>query len=160
MKTALYPGSFDPATLGHMDIIARVSKLFSRVVVAVLVNPAKNGLFLPEERAELLKSLCKSYPNVEVRMHGGLVAELVKSVGADVIVKGVRDAADFSYETTMAYYNRALTGGVETLFLPADEKFRHISSSAVKELAAHGADIGEYVPAETERALKERFQHG
>ena len=142
MKTILYPGSFDPVTLGHMDIIQRASSLADRLLVAVLINPNKTGMFPPQERV--------------VIMFTGLLADLARREQVQAIIKGVRGVIDLENETTMARANKQLGGGLETLFLPSSSKVEHISSTLVREIAAFHGNVDEYVPACVVRRLRER----
>ena len=141
----LYPGSFDPVTRGHMDIIERASRLCDRLVVAVLHNPDKSGALAVEERVRLLKKACAALPNVEVIARGGLTIECAAEVGAQAIVRGVRPLGDFEPEYQMAQINRAL-GGVETLMMTTSEGLSSISSSVVRQVASFGGDIAQMVP--------------
>ena len=145
MRTMLYPGSFDPVTRGHMDIIERASRLCDRLVVAVLHNPDKRGALAVEERVRLLKKACAALPNVEVIARGGLTIECAAEVGAQAIVRGVRPLGDFEPEYQMAQINRAL-GGVETLMMTTSEGLSSISSSVVRQVASFGGDIAQMVP--------------
>ena len=143
---AVCPGSFDPVTSGHVDVVRRAAALFDEVVVAVLANPAKAGLFSLEERVDLLRVSLPDLPAVRVDgVRGGLLVDYSRSVGACAVVKGVRSGPDFAYELPMALMNRHLTG-VETVFLPGDPRFEHVSSSLVKEVASHGGDVRGLVP--------------
>jgi pantetheine-phosphate adenylyltransferase len=154
MTTALCPGSFDPPTSGHADVIGRALSLFDRVVVAVIDNPSKNSMFTPAERAALLTEMYGD--SVEVTSFSGLLVEHVREVGADVVVKGLRTVEDYEYETQMAQMNHHMTG-METLFLPTRPQYRFISSSLVKEIARLGGSVGGLVPDVVEKALKEKL---
>jgi pantetheine-phosphate adenylyltransferase len=143
---AVCPGSFDPVTNGHVDVVRRAAALFDEVVVAVLANPAKRGLFPIEERVELLRASLDGLDGVRVEsVSGGLLVDYCRSVGAAAILKGLRSGNDYAYELPMARMNRHLTG-IETVFLPADPVFEHVSSSLVKEVAGHGGDVAGLVP--------------
>ena len=145
-RRCVCPGSFDPVTSGHVDVIRRAAALFDDVVVAVLANPAKAGTFTVPERVALLTAALDGVPGVRVEaVDGGLLVDYCRRVGAVAVVKGLRSAADFAYELPMALMNRHLTG-LETVFLPGDPRFEHVSSSLVKEVAAHGGDVGGLVP--------------
>lgn len=146
MKTVVYPGSFDPCTNGHLDIIARAAKLADRVVVAVLVNSSKTPLFSAEERVELLKTATKEFDNVEVYSFSGLLVDFMKEVGATVIVKGIRAVSDFEYEFQMALTNHALSPDIETVFIPSGKDYMFLSSSLVKEVAKYGGSLSGLVP--------------
>ena len=135
------PGSYDPVTLGHVDAIRRASTLFDEVVVAVLHNPAKQGVFTPDERRALIEDALGDLPGVSVEVFGGrLLVDVCREVGADVVVKGLRSDTDFAYELPMALMNRHLTG-LETVFLPGEPSLAHVSSSLVKEVARYGGDV-------------------
>lgn len=153
-KTALCPGSFDPPTNGHADVIGRALALFDRVVVAVIDNPSKKSMFSPSERAELLKELFGD--EIEVTSFRGLLVDHVREVGADTVVKGLRTVEDYEYETQMAQMNHHMTG-METLFMPTRPQYRFISSSLVKEIARLGGSVGGLVPDVVEKALKEKL---
>jgi pantetheine-phosphate adenylyltransferase len=143
---AVCPGSFDPVTNGHVDVVRRASTLFDEVVVAVLGNPAKKGLFPLEERVELIRAALGDEPGVRVEaVTGGLLVDYCRSVGAAAIVKGLRSGNDFAYELPMARMNQHLTG-IETVFLTGDPAFEHVSSSLVKEVAGLGGDVTGLVP--------------
>jgi pantetheine-phosphate adenylyltransferase len=154
MTTALCPGSFDPPTSGHIDVIDRVIEVFDRVVVAVIDNPSKKALFTAEERAQLFVDIYGDA--VEVTTFGGLLVDHFRETGADVVVKGLRTGGDHEYETQMAQMNRHLTG-METLFVPTRPELGFISSSLVKEVAKLGGSVSGLVPDVVEKALKERL---
>lgn len=146
MKTVVYPGSFDPCTNGHLDIISRAAKLADRVIVAVLVNSSKSPLFTAEERVELLKTAVAEFDNVEVHSFSGLLVDFMKEVGSTVIVKGIRAVSDFEYEFQMALTNHALYSEIETLFIPSRKDYMFLSSSIVKEIARYGGRLEGLVP--------------
>ena len=146
-KTVICPGSFDPVTLGHLDIITRASGMFGKVVVAVLVNSSKTPTFSTEERIELLTEAVSGLPNVEIVSFEGLLAEYCKTCGIDTIVKGLRAVSDFEYEFQMAIANKKLNPKLETIFLTADADSTFLSSSMVRELGSMGGDISNFVPA-------------
>ena len=148
MKTAVFPGSFDPVTLGHLDIIERSATIFDKVYVSILNNSAKAPLFSTQERKELLLRVTKHLTNVEIDTFSGLLADYVSDKKIDVIVKGIRSASDFDYEFQMALINKTLDGGVETLFLPTNPKYMAIHSGYVKEVAAYGGSIESMVSPE------------
>ena len=146
MKTVVYPGSFDPCTNGHLDVITRAAKLFDRVIVAVLVNNSKSPLFTAEERVELLKTAVSGYSNVEIHFFSGLLVDFMKQVGSTVIIKGIRAMSDFEYEFQMALTNHALYQDFETLFIPTSKDYMFLSSSIVKEIAKYGGPLEGLVP--------------
>ena len=151
---AVCPGSFDPVTHGHLDVIERTARLADAVIVAVGGNMAKNALFTPEERVEMLEAACAAWDNVSVLPLSGLLVDFCAAQNASVISKGVR-AADFDYELQMAQMNRRLTG-VETILLPADPKWAFVSSSLVREVATLGGDVSEFLPAEVAKLTTAR----
>ncbi|MDO4484029.1 MAG: pantetheine-phosphate adenylyltransferase [Clostridia bacterium] len=148
MKTAIYPGSFDPVTLGHLDIIKRGSGLFDKLIVAVLVNPGKHCAFSVAQRMEMLRTVCRDLPNVEVDSFTGLLADYVAIKGADAVLRGLRGTDDYISESRMALINRDLNPKMDTVFLVSSGEHAHISSSAVREIAAFGGDYSAYVPVE------------
>ena len=153
----LYPGSFDPVTLGHMDMIRRAAALFDTVVVGVLHNPEKQGCFSVEQRVDMLKKACAGIPNVQVISYGGLLAQLTREEGISVVVRGVRGVNDLESETAMARINGQLNPGLETLLLPASPACGDISASMVRQLAQFGADIAPYVPREALEEIQKMF---
>ena len=154
----LYPGSFDPVTLGHLDIIRRAAAIFDTVVVGVLHNPEKKGCFSVEQRVDMLQRACRDMPNVQVISYGGLLAQLTRETGISVVVRGVRGVADLESETAMARINHQLNPDLETLFLPASPEMGEISASMVRQLAAFGADLSAYVPQEALPVILAAFQ--
>lgn len=146
MKLAICPGSFDPVTNGHLNIIGRAAAMFDQVVVVVMVNGNKKPLFTCEERVELLKRATAHMPNVEIDSYDGLLADYAEKKQARVIVKGLRALSDFEYEFQMALTNRKLNPAVETVFLTTNAEYMYLSSSLVKQVAEFGGDIGEFVP--------------
>ena len=148
MSTAIYPGSFDPVTLGHLNIIKRAAACFDKVIVCVMVNSKKTGMFAPEERVELLKRSTARFPNVEVDSSNELLAAYAKRRKAHVVVKGLRAVSDFEQEVQMAVINRHLNPELETMFLASSEKYTYLSSTIVKEMARYGADLTGLVPRE------------
>ncbi|MER3425865.1 MAG: pantetheine-phosphate adenylyltransferase [Thermus sp.] len=155
----VYPGSFDPFTNGHLDVTRRAARLFSKVTVAVLENPNKRGqyLFSAEERVEIIREAIHDLPNVEVASFQGLLAEFVKQIGAQAIVKGLRAVSDYEYELQMAHLNRQLMPGLETLFILSATRYSFVSSTMVKEIARYGGDVSKLVPPATLRALKAKY---
>ncbi|HEX5741933.1 MAG TPA: pantetheine-phosphate adenylyltransferase [Pilimelia sp.] len=156
MRRAVCPGSFDPVTNGHLDIVARASRLFDEVIVAVMINPSKSGLFPIEERTGLLRQVIGDLPNVRVETFQGLLVDFCKAHGAAVVVKGLRAVSDFDYELQMAQMNTGLAG-VETLFMPTNPLYSFLSSSLVKDVAKWGGDVSAHVPEVVARRLGERF---
>ena len=148
MRIAVYPGSFDPITNGHLDIIKRGSKSFDKVIVAVLINIDKKGLFDVEERVELIKKVVKDIPNVEVLSFNGLLVDFVKIHNATVILKGLRAVSDFEYELQMALMNKKLDPEIETMFMMTSDEYCYLSSSSVKQVAKFGGCIEGLVPDE------------
>ena len=158
VRRAVCPGSYDPVTNGHVDVVARAATLFDEVVVAVLYNPAKRGTFAIEERLSLLEESLTDVRNLRVEAFADrLLVDVCRDLGASAIVKGLRGGTDFAYELPMALMNRHLTG-IETVFLPGDPSLEHISSSLVKEVAAHGGDISGLVSDRVRDALLARLQ--
>ncbi|HET6213387.1 MAG TPA: pantetheine-phosphate adenylyltransferase [Micromonosporaceae bacterium] len=156
MRRAVCPGSFDPATNGHLDVIGRASRLFDEVIVAVLVNQAKAGLFTIDERIEMLYEATEAYPNVRVESFHGLLVDFCRAQGAAVVVKGLRAVSDFDYELQMAQMNVGLAG-VETLFMATNPLYSFLSSSLVKDVAKWGGDVSGHVPEPVARRLAERL---
>ena len=156
MRRAVCPGSFDPVTLGHLDIIGRASKLYDEVVVAVLINQSKSGLFKLDERLDILAEVTGGYSNVRVEAFQGLLVDFCRTNGIEVIVKGVRVASDFDYELQMAQMNIGLSG-IETLFMPTNPMYSFVSSSLIKDVAKWGGDVTPHVPDVVADRLRERF---
>lgn len=148
MKIGICPGSFDPITYGHLDIIRRASQMFDKVIVLVLINPKKNYTFSMTEREEMARKVTAGIPNVEVDHYDGLLANYAQNIGAAAIVKGLRAMSDFEYEFQMALINRKLNKELETVFLPSSEENTYISSSVVKQIADFGGDISGFIPKE------------
>lgn len=157
MKLAVYPGSFDPATNGHIDIIERAAALFDRVIVAVSINSGKNPLFTIEERTELLKEITKQYRNVEVDCFYGLTVEYTAEKNAQVIIRGLRAISDFENEFQMALTNKKMRPEIETMFMMAQPQWSFLSSSVVKEVASYGGCIKDFVPEPVEKELVKKF---
>ena len=159
MQTAIYPGSFDPVTLGHLNIIKRAAACFDRLIVCVMINSKKQGMFTPEERVELLKKATARFPNVEVDYSEGLLAAYAKRRRAHVVVKGLRAVSDFEQEVQMAVINRKLNPGLETMFLASSEKYTyHELHHRQGRLARYGADLGEFLPREIVDDVNRRMQ--
>lgn len=146
MKIAVYPGSFDPCTNGHLDIITRASGIFDKIIVAVLENSDKIPLFSAEERVDMIRGLTAEIDNVSVTSFSGLLVDFMKEVGADVVIRGLRAVSDFEYEFQMALTNRKLFSDFETLFLPSSTEYMFLSSSIVKEVAGYGGNLDGLVP--------------
>ncbi len=158
MITAIYPGSFDPVTRGHLDIIERASVTVDHLIVAVLVNSVKNPLFSVEERVALLKQETAHLPNVEIASFGGLLVEFARASKAKVIIRGLRAVTDFEYELQMAQTNRKMAPEVDTLFFTTSLEYAYLSSSIVKEVALYGGDISAFVTPAVEQAVKKKAQ--
>ena len=157
-KIAVVPGSFDPITNGHLDIIERASRVFPEVRVAVMNNSSKNSLFTVEERMDLISTVTAKFPNVLVESSTGLLIDYANTVGASVIVRGLRAISDFEYEMQVTSMNRMLNESIETFFVMTKNQYSFLSSSIVKEVARYGGDISALVPAEVEKALAAKFQ--
>ena len=158
MKTAIYPGSFDPVTLGHINIIKRAAAAFDKVIVCVMVNSEKNGgVFSPEERLDMLKKSIH-VDNVEFDVNDGLLAEYARKRGARVLVKGLRAVSDFESEVQMAMINSKLNPDLDTVFFPSSEKYTYLSSSVAKEMARYNADLTEFLPREILDDVKKKMQ--
>lgn len=157
MSTALYPGTFDPITFGHIDIAIRASRIFSRVIAVVAQNPGKNPLFSVEERLAMVREVLKDVPRIEVISHGGLIVDCVKEQQATVIIRGLRALTDFEYEFQMAYTNRKLFDAAETVFLMPSARYTYLNSTMVKQIARFGGDIGNFVPLYVHDKLQEKF---
>ncbi len=156
---AIYPGTFDPVTNGHLDIIERSSKLFGNVMVAILVNPQKEPLFSSDERLELIQqSIPSGITNVDVAVFQGLLVEYAEEIGANVIVRGIRAVSDYEYELQMALMNRRFRPEIETFFMLPAENYSYLSSRLVREIAENGGSLEGLVPEIVEKALKDRFK--
>jgi pantetheine-phosphate adenylyltransferase len=157
-KTAVYPGTFDPVTFGHIDLIYRASRIFDKVIVAVAHSKPKGVLFTVEERVEMLRGAVGGIGNVTVDDFSGLVVEYVKKKGANVMIRGLRMLSDFEYEFQMALTNRKLAERIETIFMMPHEDYSYVSSRLLKEAASFGADIRNFVPARVAAALKRKLK--
>lgn len=157
MKTAIYPGTFDPVTNGHLDIIVRASEIFDEIIIAVALDSQKNTLFSVEERVALLEEATKDIKGVSVRGFEGLTIELARQWGAKAIIRGLRVAGDFEYELQLALMNKKLAPDIETVFLMTKSDYSYISSSAIRWAASLKANIAEFVPPHVEKALLERY---
>ena len=159
MTKAVYPGSFDPLTFGHLDIVERSVRLFDRVVMAILTNPAKEALFSVEERCDMIdKAVRKRFPSVEVDVFHGLLVDYAREKDAQVIVRGIRAVTDYEYEFQMALMNRRLAPGIETVFMMPAEHYSYLSSRLVKEIAGLGGSVEGLVPPQVEKRLKKRLR--
>jgi pantetheine-phosphate adenylyltransferase len=158
MKIAIYPGSFDPTTNGHIDIIKRAASFVDKLVVGVLENPSKTPVFTTDERLKQLTRLTADMPNVEVMTFSGLTVDFARSIGASLIIRGLRAVTDFEYEFQMALTNRNLAGEIETLFIPTSSHCLYLSSSMVKEIAMFGGNIDDKVPAIIRDALLDKYK--
>ena len=156
--SAMYPGTFDPITLGHEDLVRRACRLFDKVVVAIAANPGKEPMFSIDERVSLAESVLSEFDNVDVSGYDGLTVDFAKANDLQVIVRGLRAISDFEYEFQLANMNRHLTSEVETAFLTPTEKYTYISSSLVREVAGMGGDISEFVSPQVRSALLERIE--
>ena len=157
---AIYPGSFDPLTNGHLDLIERSLRLFDELVVAVVTNPAKKGLFTDGERVEMIREATRHLREIEIVVFDGLLVDLTARVGARAIIRGLRAVSDFEYEFQMALMNRRLEGDVETVFMMPSEAYSYVSSRLVKEVARLGGDVTGLVPPEVVRRLSARYAGG
>lgn len=157
---AIYPGSFDPLTLGHLDLIERGSRIFPRLIVAVLRNAGKEPLFSPGERVSMLRHCAGQIPGVEVCEFEGLLVDFAERMGARAVLRGIRAISDYEYEFQMAWMNRRLAPNLETVFMMPGEAYSYLSSRLVREVAALGRDVTGLVPPEVERRLREKFAGG
>lgn len=156
-KIAIYPGTFDPITYGHVDVIQRAAEIFSKVFVVVAVNSRKTTLFTDEERLEMVANSLSHLPNVEAVIHKRLTVEIAKEKGAIAIIRGIRAVSDFEYEFQIALMNRKLAPDVYTVFMAPHEKYTYLNSTIVRELARYGKDTGEFVPEFVSNKLKEKL---
>lgn len=157
MNKAIYPGSFDPVTYGHIDIIERASDIFDELIVAVLNNSAKQPLFSIDERVNILKEVLKDIPNIKVLSYEGLLVDFTMECDAKVIVRGLRAVTDFEYELQLAQTNSVLNKGVDTMFLTTSLEYAYLSSSTVKEVASYGGNIDNFVPPLVKKLTYEKF---
>jgi pantetheine-phosphate adenylyltransferase len=160
MVKAIFPGSFDPPTFGHLNIIERAYGLFDELYVVVAVNKQKRYLFSPEERIEFFRGLIKPYPNVSVHICETLIVDFAKKNGCRVLVRGVRSVPDFSYEFEVSLMNKSLDPAIETIFMPTDPRYFVLRSSAIKELASFDGNLSAMVPEVVAKALKAKYQSG
>jgi len=160
MSIAIYPGSFDPITKGHIDVLKKAVKIFDKVIIAVSINPAKKGLFSVEQRVEMIKKSIENIEKVEVDHFSGLTAQYAKEKKASAIIRGLRAVSDFEYEMQMAQMNNSLYDDIETIFLVPKSKYNFISSSIVKEVSKLGGDIDKFVTPIVSKYLKENINRG
>ena len=160
MRTVIYPGSFDPMTNGHLDIVKRAARLFDSVIVAVAVNSDKKPLFTLEERVELVTETVREFPNVRVDSFTGLLVNYVEKAGGQAVIRGLRAVSDFEFEFQLALMNRKLNERVETIFMMPKETYTFLSSRIIKEIARLGGDVKAFVPAHVEAALKGKLSVG
>ena len=158
MRKVLYPGTFDPVTYGHIDIIQRACDLFDEIVVTVAINPTKTPLFTVRERIEFIIESVREYPQVSVDSFDGLVVDHAKNVGAIGIIRGLRAMSDFEYEFQMALMNRKLAKNINTVFLMPHEKYTYLNSSIIRNLASLNSDVSDFVPGIVQKALKKKFK--
>ena len=157
MKRAIYPGSFDPLTLGHLDMIERSAKIVDELVIGVLNNSAKNSLFSLDERVSMIKEMTESMPNVTVASFDGLLVDYMKEINATIIVRGLRAVTDFEYELQIAQTNHVENPDIETIFLTTNLQYSYLSSTIVKEFASYGGDISKFVPARFIDRIYEKY---
>ena len=157
---AVYAGSFDPVTFGHLDLMERAGKLFDRVIIAIGKHPSRNPLFTFQERMDLLSEVTRSIPNLKIDFFDGLLFQYCQRVGARVIVRGLRAATDFEYELQIAHANADMAPQIDTIFLPTRTHYGFVSASLVREIASHGGDVSHYAPAPVCAALKAKFATG
>ncbi|MEQ8764165.1 MAG: pantetheine-phosphate adenylyltransferase [Planctomycetota bacterium] len=157
-RCAIYPGTFDPVTNGHLDLIERGRGLFDELVVAIARNPSKTPLFSPDERAAMLETLSAEWPEVIIDCFDGLVVDYVRERQAGFILRGLRSVTDFEYEYQMALTNRSLAPGIDTVFVMPDERFAYTSSTLIKDIASHGGDVSRFVPDLVARQLRAKLE--
>ena len=158
MITAVYPGSFDPITVGHEDIIVRASEIVDKLIIGVLINESKNPTFTIDERVEMIRSLYKDNPRIEVKSFKGLTIDFARSEGASVIVRGLRAVTDFEYELQLSQTNKVLAPDIETIFLTTNLRYSYLSSSIVKEIASFGGDIDKFLSPEIRKIVKDKYR--
>ncbi len=157
MVSCVFPGSFDPVTRGHLDLISRAACVFDRVTVTVMVNISKKAAFPAEQRVSMLKKICLPFPNVEVDSWNGLLADYMKQKGEKIVIRGLRSSAEFDQENISASANKLLNPEIETVFIPCDPALNGVSSSAVREIAAFGGEIGSFIPEQLAEEIKEKL---
>jgi pantetheine-phosphate adenylyltransferase len=158
MRSAIYPGSFDPITNGHLDILERATKVFDRIYVTILINPQKKSLFSSVERQSMIEHLLGKNDNIVIETFDGLLADYAIKVNAQAIIRGLRAVSDFDYEFQMALTNRKLNENVDTVFFMTGEKYSYLSSGLIKQLVMFGGDVSQFVPEIVEQKLKEKFK--
>lgn len=158
MRKAVYPGSFDPVTFGHLDIIERSARMCDHLIIGVLNNNSKTPLFSVEERVNMLKSLTNNFNNVEVKSFGGLMIDFVRANQADAVIRGLRAVTDFEYELQIAQTNRVIAPEVDTVFLTTNLKYSYLSSSIVKEIASYGGEISAFVPDNIAERIRKKIE--
>ena len=158
MSISVYPGSFDPVTYGHIDIIKRAAKMTDLLIVGILKNSSKKGLFTIEERVDMLREVTKDIPNIEIKSFDGLLVDFAKENNANTIVRGLRAITDFDYELQMAQTNRALYDGADTIFIPTSIEYSFLSSTTVREIASLKGEISKFVAPYVEEKLKKKFE--
>ena len=159
MKVAIYPGSFDPITSGHLNIIQRAANIFDKLIVCVMVNAGKNPMFTLEERVDLIRRVTRDIPNLEIHCSNKLLAEFAREQGSCVIVKGLRAVSDFENEFQMALINRKINCDLDTMFLTADKEYMYMSSSVVKELGSYGANLSDFCRRRLFRTFRENWEN-
>lgn len=157
MKSAIYPGSFDPVTYGHVDIIKRAASMMDHLIVGVLDNNSKTPLFSVSERANMLKEVTRDMKNVEIISFSGLLVDFAREHDVSIIVRGLRAVTDFEYELLMSQTNRVMDSSIDTIFLTTDLQYAYLSSSTVKEIAMYGGDISKFVPEIIDKKIKDKF---
>ncbi len=160
MKTAIYPGSFDPITKGHLDVLERAASIFDRVIIVVSVNTSKQSFISTEDRIRLIKECCKDLKNVEVDFYDGLTVNYAKEKGANVLIRGLRAVSDFEYEMQLSQVNNALEPQINTVFLITKPKYNFISSSSIREIAIMKGDVSKFVPEPVQKFLEEKYMKG
>ena len=159
MRIGIYPGSFDPVTLGHLDIIRRSAKMVDKLVIGVLNNSKKQPVFTAQERKQMIEMVVKDIPNVQVEVFGGLLVDFAKLQGAEVVIRGLRAVSDFEYELQIAQLNRNLSPQLDTIFLATSVEYAYLSSSSVREIASYHGDISSLIPMELVPLVEEKYRN-